>query len=46
LTTGLKGEFNRESQGVIIQIGEPERIRETFEEQFKKLADALLNENS
>jgi hypothetical protein len=46
LKTGLKGEFNRESQGVIIQIREPERIRETFEEQFKKLTDVLLNENS
>jgi hypothetical protein len=46
LTSGLKGEFNRESQGIIIQIEEPERILETFEEQFKKLADVLLNENS
>jgi hypothetical protein len=32
LTTRLKGEFNRESQCIIIQIGEPERILETFEE--------------
>jgi hypothetical protein len=46
LTFGFKGEFNKESQGVIVQIGEPERILETFEEQFKKLADVLLNENS
>jgi hypothetical protein len=46
LTFGFKGEFNKESQGVIVQIGEPERILETFDEQFKKLADVLLNENS
>jgi hypothetical protein len=46
LTTGFKREFNRESQGVIIQIGKPERILETFEEQFEKLVDVLLNKNS
>jgi hypothetical protein len=46
LTTRLKGEFNRESQCIIIQIGEPERILETFEEQFEKMANVLLNENS
>jgi hypothetical protein len=46
LTIGLKRELDREGQGVIIQIGKPERILETFEEQFEKLADVLLNENS
>jgi hypothetical protein len=30
--TGLKREFDRESQGVVIQIGKPESILETFEE--------------
>jgi hypothetical protein len=29
---GLKGKFDRESQGVIVQIRKPERIEETFEE--------------
>jgi hypothetical protein len=42
LATGLERKFDRESQGVIIQIGKPERILETFEE----LANVLLNENS
>jgi hypothetical protein len=46
LTAELKGKFDRESQGVITQIGKPERILETFEEQFEELADVLLNENS
>jgi alkanesulfonate monooxygenase SsuD/methylene tetrahydromethanopterin reductase-like flavin-dependent oxidoreductase (luciferase family) len=45
-TTRLKGEFNRESQCIIVQIGEPERVLETLEEQFKELADVLLNDNS
>jgi hypothetical protein len=27
----FKGEFNRESQGVIVQIRKPERIWKTFE---------------
>jgi hypothetical protein len=46
LTFGFKGEFNGENQGVIVQIREPERILETFEEQLKKLADVLLNKDS
>jgi hypothetical protein len=46
LTTRLKGEFNRESQCIIVQIGEPERVLETLEEQFEELADVLLNDNS
>jgi hypothetical protein len=29
--SGFKGEFNRESQGVIVQIRKPERIWKTFE---------------
>jgi hypothetical protein len=32
LTAGLKGKFNREGQGVIVQVRKPERIGETFEE--------------
>jgi hypothetical protein len=28
----FKGEFTRESQGIIIQIRKPERVLETFEE--------------
>jgi hypothetical protein len=32
LMTRFKGEFNRKSQGVIVQIRKPERIWKTFEE--------------
>jgi hypothetical protein len=32
LTTRFKGEFNRKSQGVIVQIRKLERIWKTFEE--------------
>jgi hypothetical protein len=46
LTAGFKGKFNREGQGVVVQIRKPQRIRETFEEQLEKLADVLLDENS
>jgi hypothetical protein len=34
------------NQSIIIQIREPERVLETFEEQLEKLADVLLNKNS
>jgi hypothetical protein len=46
LAVGFKREFAGENQSVIVQIREPERILETFEEQLKKLADVLLNKNS
>jgi hypothetical protein len=46
LMAGFKGKFNRESQGVIVQVRKPERIGETFEEQLEELADVLLNKNS
>jgi hypothetical protein len=46
LVFGFEIEFIGENQSIIVQIREPERIRETFEEQLKKLADVLLNENS
>jgi hypothetical protein len=46
LAFSLKGELTRESQIVIIQIREPERILETFEEELEELADILLNEDS
>jgi hypothetical protein len=42
----FKREFTGENQSIIVQIREPERILETFEEQLKKLADVLLNKNS
>jgi hypothetical protein len=32
LAFGFKREFTRENQGVILQVREPERILETFEE--------------
>jgi hypothetical protein len=34
------------SQIIIIQIREPKRILEAFEEELKELADILPNENS
>jgi hypothetical protein len=46
LAFSFKGELTRESQIFIIQIGEPERILETFEEELEELADILLDENS
>jgi hypothetical protein len=46
LAFSLKGELTRECQIVIIQIREPERILETFEEELEELADILLNEDS
>jgi hypothetical protein len=45
-TFSFKGELTRESQIVIIQIREPERILETFEEELEELADILLDEDS
>jgi hypothetical protein len=42
----FKREFTGKNQSIIIQIREPERILETFEEQFEELADVLLNKNS
>jgi hypothetical protein len=46
LAFGFERKFTRENQSIIVQIREPERIRETFEEQLKKLADVLLDKNS
>jgi hypothetical protein len=46
LAFSFKGELTRESQIVIIQIREPERILETFEEELEELADILLDEDS
>jgi hypothetical protein len=46
LAFSFKGELTRESQVVIIQIREPERILETFEEELEELADILLDKDS
>jgi hypothetical protein len=46
LAFGFKGELTGESQVVIIQIREPERILETFEEELEELADILLDKDS
>jgi hypothetical protein len=46
LAISFKGELTRESQIVIIQIRELERILETFEEELEELADILLDEES
>jgi hypothetical protein len=46
LAFSFKGELTRESQIVIIQVREPERILETFEEELEELAEILLDEDS
>jgi hypothetical protein len=46
LASSFKRELTRESQIVIVQIREPERILETFEEELEELADILLDEDS
>jgi hypothetical protein len=46
LAFSFKGELTRESQIVIVQIREAERILETFEEELEELADILLDEDS
>jgi hypothetical protein len=46
LTFSFKGELTRESQIVIIQIRELERILETFKEELEEMADILLDKNS
>jgi hypothetical protein len=46
LASSFEGKFTGESQIVIIQVREPERILEAFEEELKELADILPDENS
>jgi hypothetical protein len=46
LASSFEGKLTGESQIVIIQIRELERILETFEEELEELADILLDENS
>jgi hypothetical protein len=46
LAFSLKIELTRESQIVIIQVREPEKILKAFEEELEELADILLNEDS
>jgi hypothetical protein len=43
ITSSLKTEFIRESQVIIVQIGKPKEIGETFEEKLKKLAYVLVD---
>jgi hypothetical protein len=43
ITSGLKTEFIRESQVIIVQIWKPKEIGETFEEELKKLANVLVD---
>jgi hypothetical protein len=46
LAFSLERELTRESQVVIVQVREPERIFKAFEEELEELADILLNEDS
>jgi hypothetical protein len=43
MASSFTGEFKGEGQIVIVQIREPKGIRETSEEEFKKLTDILVN---
>jgi hypothetical protein len=43
ITSGLKTEFIRESQVIIVQIWKPKGIDKTFEEELKKLANVLVD---
>jgi hypothetical protein len=43
ITSGLKTEFIRKSQVIIVQIWKPKGIGKTFEEELKKLANVLID---
>jgi hypothetical protein len=43
ITSGLKTEFTRESQVIIVQIWEPKGIGKAFEKKLKKLANVLAD---
>jgi hypothetical protein len=43
ITSGLKTEFIRESQVIIVQIWKPKGIGKTFEEELKNLANVLVD---
>jgi hypothetical protein len=45
MASSFKGEFEGEGEIVIVQIREPKRIMETFEEELEKLTDILINGN-
>jgi hypothetical protein len=43
MASSFKGEFEGEGSIIIVQIREPKRIREAFEQELKKLTDILVN---
>jgi hypothetical protein len=43
ISSGLKTEFTRESQVIIVQIREPKGVGKAFEEELKGLANVLAN---
>jgi hypothetical protein len=43
MASNFKGEFKGEGQIIIVYIREPKGIRETSEEELKKLTDILVN---
>jgi hypothetical protein len=43
ITSGLKTEFTRESQVIIVQIWEPKGIGKAFKQELKKLANVLAD---
>jgi hypothetical protein len=43
MASSFKREFKGVGQVIIVQIGEPKGIRETFEEELKKLTNVLVD---
>jgi hypothetical protein len=46
ITSSFKTKLTRKGQVVIVHIWKPQRIGKTSEEEFKKLADALIDGHS
>jgi hypothetical protein len=46
ITSSFKTKLTRKGQAVIVQIWKPKRIGKTFEEELKKLANALVDGHS
>jgi hypothetical protein len=46
ITSNFKTKLTRKGQAVIVQIWKPKRIGKTFEEELKKLANALVDGHS
>jgi hypothetical protein len=43
ITSSFKAKLTRKSQVIIVQIRKPKRVGKTYEEELKKLANALID---